>query len=224
MRKLIVGFISLGFVFAAYLLYTGVSVTPAFVTDPGAEFIDYAADSNIGDFDGEVGKIGDIGLGPARKANFTTFNKKTRVLEREWGFEKLLHEARGYWELEKPYMNVYQRNFKCYITADNGQVQVEDAVGRPTPRDAKFSGNVVIHVLPKESSGMKESHVYLDDMTFLSERSQLSTAGPVEFVSADVHMLGTGLEIIFNDQSDRLEFFRLGKRTSPFLCTVYNRT
>ncbi len=209
MRKLLVGFISLGVVFAAYVLYTGVSDTSVLETDSGAEFIESAADSNVGDFDSGVGKIGDLGLGPVRKAKYITLNKETKAVEREWGFEKLLHEGRDFWELEKPYVNVYQRNFKCYITADKGQVQVETAIGKPTPKDATFSGNVVIHVLPDESSGMKESHVYLDDITFLSDKSQLSTAGPVEFVSDDVHMLGKGLEIIFNDQSDRLEFFRI---------------
>ena len=209
MRKLLVGFISLGVVFAAYVLYRGVSNTPVLETDSGAEFIESAIDSNVGDFDSGVGKIGDVGLGPVRKAKYITLNKETKAVEREWGFEKLLQEDRDFWELEKPYMNVYQRTFKCYITADQGKVRVETAVGRTTPKDATFSGNVIVHVLPEESSELKECFIYLDDITFLSERSQFSTAGPVEFVSDDVHMLGTGLEIIFNDQSDRLEFFRI---------------
>ena len=51
MRKLLVGFISLGVVFAAYVLYTGLSDTPTLRTDPGAEFIEPAADSNVGGFD-----------------------------------------------------------------------------------------------------------------------------------------------------------------------------
>jgi len=209
MRKLLVGFISLGVVFAAYVLYRGVSNTPVLETDSGAEFIETVAESNFGDFESNVGKIGDIGLGPMHKAYFINVNKETKALEREWGFEKLLHEDRGFWELEKPYVNVFQSDFTCYITADRGLVQVETAVGWTTAKDATFSGNVVIHVLPKESSELKECFIYLDDMTFLSERSQFSTAGPVEFVSDDVHMLGTGLEIIFNDQSDRLEFFTI---------------
>ncbi len=209
MRRLLVGSISLGAVFAAYLLFRGVSDMPVLDTDSGVEFIESAADSNVGDFDSGVGKMGDVGLGPVRKAKYITLNKQTKAVEREWGFEKLLHEGQDQWDLEKPYVNVYQRNFKCYITADKGQVQVETAAGRPTPEDATFTGNVVVHVLPEESSELKECFVYLDNMTFLSERSQLSTAGPVEFVSDDVHMLGTGLEIIFNDQSDRLEFFRI---------------
>jgi hypothetical protein len=209
MRKLLVGFFSLGVVFAVYILYTGTSDTRMPEADPGADLVESAADSNLGDFDSNVGKIGDIGLGPVHKAYFINVNKETNELEREWGFEKLLHETEGFWELEKPYVNVFETDFTCYITADRGLVQVETAVGWTAAKDATFTGNVVVHVLPKESSELKECFVYLDDMTFLSERSQLATPGPVEFVSDDVHMLGTGLTIIFNDQSDRLEFFRI---------------
>ena len=209
MRKLLVGFVSLGVVFAAYVLYTGVSDTPVLETDSGAEFMESALDSNVGDFENNVGKIGNIGIGTTQNAYFININKETRALEREWGFEKLLHEARNFWDLEKPYVNVFEPAFTCYITADRGQVQVETAVGWTAAKDATFSGNVVIHVLPKESSELKECYVYLDDISFLSEKSQISTAGPVEFVSDDFHMLGRGLEIIYNDQSDRLEFFRI---------------
>ena len=209
MRRLLVGFISLGAVLAVYLLYTGVSDTPVIDTDPGADFAEIAADSNMSGLDGEMGKIGGVGIGTTQKAYFININKETNVLEREWGFEELLHEARGFWDLEKPYVNVFEPDFTCYLTADKGQVQVETAVGRTTPKDATFSGNVVIHVLPTESSDMKESFVYLDNITFLSERSQLSTRGPVEYVSEDVRMRGTGLEIIYNELSDRIEFFRI---------------
>lgn len=209
MRKLLVGFISLGAVLATYLLYTGASDSPVLETDSGREFIEAAADSNIGDFDTNVGKIGGIGLGRTEVAKYITLNKETKAVERELGFEKLLHEARGFWELEKPYVNIFQPDFTCCITADRGLVQVETAADRTTPKDATFSGNVVIHLLPKESSEFKECSVYLDDIAFLSERSQISTKGPVEYVSEDVHMRGRGLELIYNDNSDRLEFFRI---------------
>lgn len=209
MRKLLVGLISLGAVLAAYLLYTGASDSPVLDTDSGSEFIEAAADSNIADFDTNVGKIGGIGLGRTEVAKYITLNKETKEVERELGFEKLLHEERGFWELEKPYVNVFQPDFTCYITADRGLVQVETAADRTTPKDATFSGNVVIHLLPKESSEFKECSVYLDDIAFLSERSQISTKGPVEYVSEDVHMRGRGLELIYNDNSDRLEFFRI---------------
>ena len=125
MRKLLVGFFSLGVVLAVYILYTGTSDTRMIETDSGVEFVESVADSNVGDFEGNVGKIGDIGLGPVHKAYFINVNKETNALEREWGFEKLLHEAEGFWELEKPYVNVFESDFVCYITADRGLVQVE---------------------------------------------------------------------------------------------------
>ncbi|MHC4557590.1 MAG: hypothetical protein ACYTFW_10320, partial [Planctomycetota bacterium] len=208
MRKFLIGFISLAAVLVAYLLFSRLSTTPLIDTGPGDEFIKSAADNNAGGFDSEIGKIGDVGLGPVRKARYITLNKNKEV-EREFGFEKLLHEVRDIWEIEKPYMNIYRRNFKCYITADKGKVQVETAVGRTTPKDATFTSNVVVHILPEGSSSIKESFVYLDDIVYLSERSQLSTAGPVRFVSEDAQMQGTGLELIYNEQAERLEFFRI---------------
>jgi hypothetical protein len=209
MRKVLIGFVSLGCVLAAYLLYTGVSDSPVIEDNTAAEFSEAVADSNIGDFDSNVGRIGNVGIGTTKKAYFIEVNEETRVLEREWGFETLLSKSRGIWELEEPYVNVFERDFRCYITADTGRARMETAAERSTPRDATFSGNVVIHVVPNESSDMKESFVYLDDVVFLSERSQLSTKGPVEYVSEDVHMQGRGLELVFNDQSDRLEYFRI---------------
>ncbi len=209
MRKVLIGFISLGGVLAAYVLYTGVSDSPVIESDPGAEFSEAVADSNIGDFDSNVGKIGGIGIGTTKKAEYVTLNEETKEVERIWGFETLLSKSRGIWELEEPYVNVFERDFTCYITADTGWARMETAAERSTPRDATFSGNVVIHVEPKDSSDMKESFVYLDDVVFMSERSQLSTKGPVEYISEDVHMRGRGLELIFNDQSDRLEYFRI---------------
>ncbi|MHC4569562.1 MAG: hypothetical protein ACYTE3_27880, partial [Planctomycetota bacterium] len=76
MRKLLIGFVSLGGVLAVYLLYTGVSDSPVIEDDPGAEFIETIADSNTGDFDPNVGKIGDIGIGRADLAEFITRNKE----------------------------------------------------------------------------------------------------------------------------------------------------
>jgi hypothetical protein len=208
MRKFVIGFISLVVISAIFLFYSRVGKTPPIDTRTEAEFIDSVADSNDGGLDNEVGMIGEVGVGTIRKARYITLNENKEV-EREWGFERLLHEVRDLWEIEKPYMNIYQRNFKFYITADKGKVQVETAVGRSTPKDATFTGNVVIRILPEGSSNVKKSNIYLDDITFLSEKSQLSTAGPVKFVSEDAQMLGTGLELIYDNKLERLEYLRI---------------
>jgi hypothetical protein len=208
MRKFYIGFISLAAVLAVYMFYGRISKTPQPDADKEAGFIDTIADSNLGDFDSKAGMIGEVGVETVRKARYINLNKNKEV-EREWGFERLLHEVRDIWEIEKPYMNIYQRNFKCYITADNGKVQVETAVGKSTPKDAVFTGNVVFHILPVGSGNIKESRIYLDDITFLSEKSQLTTTGPVKFVSEGAQMLGTGLELVYDEELERLEYLRI---------------
>ncbi len=210
MRKIFIAFISLAAISVIYLFYSRIGKTPPIPmdTDTGAEFIDSVTDSNDSALDNDVGMIGEVGVSTVRKARYITLNENKEV-EREWGFERLLHEVNDLWEIEKPYMNVYQRNVKFYITADKGNVQVETAVGKSTPKDATFTGNVVIRILPEGSSNVKKSNIYLDDITFLSEKSQLTTAGPVKFVSEDAEMLGTGLELIYDDVMERLDYLRI---------------
>ena len=201
-RKFYVWLISLGAVFVIYLLYSWVSETPQIPVDTEAEFTHTVAESNVGEFGGEIATIGDVGLETVKVATF-------RDLNREFGFEELLHDAGDEWELEKPFMNIFQRDFKCYITADKGRVRVEEVLGRPNPTDAKLAGNVVIHILPEGGSDIEESFIYLDDVVFISEKSQFSTAGPVKFISQNAQMLGTGLELVYNSELDRLEFLRI---------------
>lgn len=206
LRKLLIAALSFAGVLAIYLLYTRISKTPEIDVDTGTGLI--IADGNVAALDGEIGKIAGVGVTTLKKTEFVHRNKNKEV-DREFGFEVLLHEEKDLWEIEKPYLNIFQPNFKCFVTADKGKVDVETAVGKPTPKDATFAGNVVIHIVPEGSSSIKESFIYLDDVAFLSEKTQFSTAGPVQFVSEDAQMLGVGLELVYNDQLQRLEFLRI---------------
>ena len=203
-RKLRVWLISVGAILVIYLFYNLISRTPSIELDTG----DTVAESNTVESDGNVGKVGGVGVGTIQKAKYTHLNAKKQV-DREFGFEKLLHAEGDEWEIEKPYMNVFQGNLKCYMTADKGTVQVEDAVGKATPKDATLTGNVVIHILPEKGSNITEGFIYLDDVIFISEKSQFSTAGPVKFTSQDAQLLGKGLEIVYNDELDHLEFLKI---------------
>ncbi len=207
-RKLYVWLISAGVILAIYLLYNWISKTGPIEIDTGAKFADTVAESDRGEFDDEIGMIGDVGVGTVQKAKYTHLNAEKQV-DREFGFEKLLHVEGDEWEIEKPYMNIFRHNLKCYITADEGKVQVEDAVGRATPKDATLTGNVVIHISPEVGSNVQESFIYLDDVIFTSEKTQFSTAGPVKFTSQDAQMLGKGLELVYSDELDRLEFLKI---------------
>jgi hypothetical protein len=204
-RKFFIWFVSLAVVLAVYLLVTRLNETPSFDIDTGVETI---TDANVGGADKGVGTIGDVGVGTIQKARYTHLNKEKQV-DREFGFEELLHKDGDEWEIEKPYMNIFRNNLKCYITADKGKVLVENVVGRPSPKDATLTGNVVIRIVPEKSESIKESTVYLDDIIFISEKSLFSTDGPVEFISKDAHMLGTGMQLVYNDELDRLEYLRI---------------
>ncbi|UCC22717.1 MAG: hypothetical protein JSW23_01210, partial [Planctomycetota bacterium] len=48
-----------------------------------------------------------------------------------------------------------------------------------------------------------------DDVVYINDRSQFSTAGPVKFESPDAQMLGRGMEFVYNDQLNRLEYLRI---------------
>ncbi len=205
MRKFYIGFISLAAVLVIYLLYSRLGTTTLPDTGRQTDFIDTVIDSNISEFESGVGRIGDVGVGTVQKANFITRNENQEVV-REIGFERLLSKSRDIWETEKPFINIYRRNFICNITADTGTILVETAVGKTTPKDATFTSNVVVHIVPVGSGGVKESYIYLDDITFLSDKSLLSTANSVRYVSEDARMLGTGMELVYDDVLERLEY------------------
>ena len=205
MRKFYIGFISLAAILVIYLLYSRLGTTTLPDAGRQADFIETVADSNISEFESEVGRIGDVGVGTATKANYITRNENQEVV-REVGFERLLSKSRDIWETEKPFINIYRPNFICNITADTGTILVETAVGKTTPKDATFTSNVVVHILPVGSGRVKESYIYLDDITFLSDKSLLSTANSVRFVSEDARMLGTGLELVYDELLERLEY------------------
>ena len=205
------GVIAVAVVLAAFWLYGRWTGTPKLDSYRDEAFSPIKADSNSAA--GEVGKIGGVGIEDVGGARYYHRDRNKRI-DREFGFAKLLHKVRDQLEIEGPYMKVFQRNFNCSITADRGTVEIETAAGRPSPSDAAFTGNVVIHLLPQGDSDFSESWVYLDDVTFISERSVFSTAGPVRFLSADAEMLGRGMELVYNEQLERLEFFRIVKLQS----------
>jgi hypothetical protein len=153
LRAILIGLISLAAVLAIYLLYSFASKNPQIDIDMGAKSFDAVADVNTDEFDSKIGKIADIGIGVLRKTVYG--HTKNGRVDREFGFEELLREVKNEWEVEKPFLNIYQNDFKCFITADEGKVHVEDAASRPSPKDATFTGNVTVHILPEKGRILK---------------------------------------------------------------------
>jgi len=200
-RKFRVGFISLGAVFLVYLIYNHISETPPIIIErPQAE-----SNEPQVEFESQIGKVGEVGVGTVSVAEFVTLNKRKQV-ERKWGFEKLLHDTGDEWDLEKPYMTVFRDDLTCYITADKGRVQVE-ATGtlKPNTKDATLSDNVVIRIEPENSAKVPRSNIYLDEVTYISELAMFLTDGPVKVVSENAILWGKGMKLVYNEQLDRLE-------------------
>ena len=207
MRKILIGLISFAAVIGLFLLYSKIGKTPPIDTEAGMELI---SDSNIGDFGdaNEIGKIDEFGVGTQEKAYYVNYNENNEIIS-ESGFEKLLYRQGDMWDVRKPYRNIFKPDFKCYMTADKGSIEIETAAGSTTPKDATFSGNVIIRILPAKPGGMKEKTIYLDDVVFLSDRSELATSGPVRVESEDFKMTGTGMRLVYNELLGRFEFFRI---------------
>ncbi|MDD5011900.1 MAG: hypothetical protein PHQ00_07235, partial [Phycisphaerae bacterium] len=161
--------------------------------------------------DANAGQIGQARLEYVERARFETVDPKTRELRRVVGFEKVLHKSGNEWDLDKPYMNVFQDNFRCNITAKTGTVELENVEGGdPAPKTAILKGDVLVHVIP-QGENSSESFIYLKDVAFDSDRSMLWSNNDVSFVSADADLMGKGLEIVYNNATNKLEYLKIKK-------------
>jgi len=201
-RRFTIWLVSFLAVLVVYFIYNRVSRTPTIPTDASMTPAGQLAD--VCDSNGKVGMVGDVGVGVVKNARYTTLNAQKQV-EREFGFRELLHQDGNDWEIEKPYMNIYRRSFNCTITGERAIVTVEIAGGRVTPKQGMLMGNVTIRILPKQKDAGGETTIYLDDIAFSADKSLFSTAGPVELVSDNIKMTGTGMEIVYNGDDERLE-------------------
>jgi hypothetical protein len=201
-RKFWIGLVTLAVLSVIYLLYQKIGATGKIDLSAPREFTYDHDDSNLAPPGPSVAKVG------GEIAKFVHTDENNRI-DRIFGFSKLLRQAGEMWELDQPYVDIVDPNFLCKITADNGLLRVEKVTGGLTPTEGSLFGNVVLHIMPRNQSRMKEAFLYLDDIAFVSERSHFSTAGPVRLVSADARMVGAGLEGAYNAQQSKLEYLRI---------------
>ena len=202
-RTIYVGLLALQIILAAYFLFTylggrshiRIEKAPSAKSHP-------AADSN------EVGRVGPVGVGTVEKARFVNFNEDKQV-SREFGFERLLHKAGDQWQIAKPFLNIYQPDFECQITAQTGVIIADELGEIADIKEATLRDDVVVHITPKQITDFGQVDIYLDDIVFISNRSLFLTAGPVKILAKDMQLLGRGLELVYNYNDDRLELFRI---------------
>jgi hypothetical protein len=205
-RKLVVGFLALGVLLGVFLLYTRLNQTPPVPVDVRAVPPELQTDANAAE--GQIGKVLGTDVRRVEQTQFFHTNEHGQV-DREFGFEELLHKRGDQWEITRPYMRVFLPAFRCDVTAERGKVRLEAAFGRATPSDADFAGNVIIHIVPAEPNDPWECFIRLDDVGFVAEKSLFSTLGPVRFFSRNARLAGTGMEMLYDGLRNRLELFRI---------------
>jgi len=201
-RRFTIWLVSFLAVLVVYFIYNRLSRTPSIPTDASMTPVGQLAD--VCDSNGKVGMVGDVGVGVVKKAYYVHRNAQKQV-DGGFGFEELLHQDGNDWEIEKPYMNIYRRSFNCSITGERAKVAVEVAGGRVTPKQGMLIGNVTIRIWPRQKDTAGEMIIHLDDVGFSADKSLFSTAGPIELVSENVRLKGTGVEIVYNGDDERLE-------------------
>ncbi|MBN1359534.1 MAG: hypothetical protein JW993_03030 [Sedimentisphaerales bacterium] len=207
-RQLVVGLVVLAVLLGVYLVYTRLDGSEGVELAVSDRFKGAVPAGNTFPSDSNTGRVGDLRIGTVRE---TVFRHQTDgVVDREFGFVELLHQQGDRWEVTQPYMRLFLPEFRGHVTADRGEVRCEASLGgQLIPNDAKFSGNVIIHVVSTEAEDPLEFFVYLDDVAFIAERSAFSTSGPIKVVSRIAQLAGRGMELIYDQGRNRLNLFRI---------------
>ena len=203
----VVSFVLVVGIFGAYSFFVK---TPE-IASPGAQSgID---DIVVPDLSGKTSKIADVGIGKVSVTEFIKRDAVTGKFKEVFGFEKMLNPERKNerWKLEKPYLKSFGEDSSFELTADKGDVQVDTIVGEVTPSEGTLWGNVVITLNSQQDGESAQSFIYMDTLDYSSDRSEIATKGPFEFVSDDITLQGIGMVLIFNTVLDRIEYFKITK-------------
>lgn len=207
MRKFLIGLISFGIVLLGFWGYIKWMDT-APISVPQATDRD---DMEMPQIKTEMQSISGVQVISADIAQLFRYDPVTKEVVAEYGFKKLLNPGEGSsrWRVEKPYLIFYQSNYQCRIDSDRGTFQIETVGSQSIPKDAQLDENVVIHITPKPGSGVAETTIHMDDLTFSSERSEFSTNGPVKIESSQLQLEGYGLVLIFNTGQGKVEYLQV---------------
>jgi len=209
LRKVIIGAAAMGVAILLFIGYIRLTGTKGIRTSDTSGIPDIPDTGLIG----QDRRIDKTMVRSAQQARYTILDPLTKRVRREFGFESLLNpdEQSNNWQVRKPYMNVFESRFRCRLDAEEGAVQVDYSGGNVVPKDARMMGKVVIRLLPTDTKRLSETVILMDDLNYSSERSEFFTDGPVQLVSAQSRLLGKGMQMIYNPQNGRIEYFRIKK-------------
>lgn len=205
-RKILIGMFAAGAVVLAFVIYTNMGkgteiLQPQSRNEDVLERPDFSSSS----------KFDSSGVGGVDNAEFFTRDEVTKKISRIFGFEKLLNpEANSEkWRLQKPYMQFFGDEFECKIFSDEGNFQIEKVMGVISPQNARLYGNVKLEITFQNEGVPTNGVIYLEDLDYDSERSELATDKSVKAVFDEAVMEGTGMILIYNSALGRIEYFEM---------------
>ncbi|MHC4742655.1 MAG: hypothetical protein ACYS8Z_12125 [Planctomycetota bacterium] len=199
-----VGVASLTLIVGAYMLYSRSNKTPQIKIGSGADIgdINLAGDGSVG------GRIGPATINVLEGTVYSDRDANGKIV-REFGFAEIVRTIGDVWEVGRPWMTVYQREYKFDIRADQGTTELQDLHGSTMPKYATFKGNVTIRIILLDETEQVQGTVHLDSLVFQSEKSRFSTPGYIKLLSQNVDMYGKDLEFVYNERTQRLDYVRL---------------
>ncbi len=201
-RRLLILVVTVGLLVGAFTLYRYFLVDEiALVENPDLNIEETGPRS-------KGGKLGGIDITVMYNPTFQ--NRKDGKITQEFGWlGKLNYSRANYWEMEEPFIRIFQSNMTIEVTARYGKMQTDTVAGEMQLEDASFSGEVCIHVSPTEESKVEECWIHMEEMVFISDRSEFSSEGEISFRSLSLDMEGHDLHFVYNNFERKVQFFRL---------------
>ncbi len=204
-RKILLFAAALGISIAAYLGYRFYSNPPAIEVGRGYKIVKVEPGQNT---EQSEGKIGDTIIGQTDISEFNLLDAAGNVKSR-FGFKKLVHSEGFEWQLEEPYVNIYDSGYNCNVVSKSGLIRIEMIAGKPVPVSAKLTDSVVISF--KTRDGGRDCRIDLEQLNYDIERNRFESNGKVAVKAEDMEMNGTGMTLIYNPDNDRIEMLKINE-------------
>ena len=121
LRKIILFVIALVVGIGAYFAYQLVTKPPAIEVGGGYTVVKTEKPAQI--LDDSQGSIGDTVIGQTEVSEFNLLDADGNLKSR-FGFDKLVHSEGTEWELEKPYVDMYDPKYTCRVRAKGGLINI----------------------------------------------------------------------------------------------------
>lgn len=155
---------------------------------------------------GKEGSIGETVVGETEVSEFNLLDPQGNIKSR-FGFEKLVHSEGLEWELEKPYVDIYDPKYSCKVVSQTGFVRIDIRAGKPVPVSARLIGDVAISL--KTTDGGRNCNINLDKLNYDIQRNRFESDGKVAVKADQIEMNGTGMTLVYNPDANRIELLRI---------------